>query len=113
MANQEQEINQQPETTEATDQLAVNTPDLSTTPTEDTPSEAPLVDAAAQSEAPDVEATPSAGETVAVEAQEQPGTIPTDELETNSTNESTDSSVTDEVADEPATPDEILSLIHI
>ncbi len=107
MANQEQEINQQPETTEATDQLAVNTPDLSTTPTEDTPSEAPLVDAAAQPEAPDVETTPSVEEPVAVEAQDQSGTTPSDELEINLTNESTDSGATDEVADEPVTPDEI------
>ena len=107
MANQEQEINQQPETTEATDQLAVNTPDLSTTPTEVPPSAVPLVDAAAQPEAPDAEATLSAGEPVAVEAQDQPGTTPSDELETNSTNESTDSRTTDAVADEPVTADEI------
>ena len=82
MANQEQEINQQPETTNvATDVLAVNTPE-EITPSESTPSVEAPVDAAIESESTveDTVATPKLAEATTVSPTEVQPEVVVDEL---------------------------------
>ncbi|GAB4018110.1 DUF349 domain-containing protein [Spirosoma koreense] len=104
MANQEQEINQQPETTvPATGPLAVTTPEPSTTTPEDAPAGVTSdVVTNAESQPEEAAAEPMATATTAPQTDDQPGTPLSDETESTPSAITADSAPSAETTDEPA-----------
>lgn len=101
MANQEQEINQQPEiTTQATGPLAVNTPEPSTTPAGETPvGETSIEVASPEADVEVTETNPSAEVSVIPEAEEESGTTPNDPENINSSATPTDNAPSEEISE--------------
>ena len=104
MANEEQEINQQPETiTPATGPLAVTTPEGLTTPAEVTPIESTFSEVVTtESEVEVQKAIPPTEVPVLSEAEQQPELTPVDDIHGASLATVTDSAIAENPSDESA-----------